>query len=84
MGNLRIQAGSTKRPTQCGKMGKAQCGKFHDFSITQILREINFGDSRSAKTAIFIQLETFNFDFWKFQTCKCQNQPNIQKIKLLK
>ena len=27
--------------------------KFHDFSITQILREINFGDSRSAKSAMF-------------------------------
>ena len=24
--------------------------KFHDFTITQILREINFGDSRSAKS----------------------------------
>ena len=27
--------------------------KVKDFSITQILREINFGDSRSAKSAIF-------------------------------
>ena len=27
--------------------------KFHDFSITQILREINFRDCRSAKSAIF-------------------------------
>ena len=26
--------------------------KFHDFSINQILREINFWDSRSAKSAI--------------------------------
>ena len=26
--------------------------KFHDFSVTQILREIKFGDSRSAKSAI--------------------------------
>ena len=26
--------------------------KFHDFSTTQILREINFEDSRSAKYAI--------------------------------
>ena len=26
--------------------------KFHDLSITQILREINFGDGRSAKSAI--------------------------------
>ena len=27
--------------------------KFHDFSINQILREISFWDSRSAKSAIF-------------------------------
>ena len=33
--------------------------KFHDFSITQILREINFGDSRSAKSAILTYLEKF-------------------------
>ena len=30
--------------------------KFRDYSITQILREINFGGSRSSKSAIF-----FNF-----------------------
>ena len=38
---------------------------FHDFTITQILREINFGDSRSAKCAIFIHLEAMNFDFYE-------------------
>ena len=31
--------------------------KFCDFSIAQILREINFGDSRSAKYAISTHLE---------------------------
>ena len=36
--------------------------KFHDFSITQILREIKFGDSRSAKSAILTHLEALNFD----------------------
>ena len=35
--------------------------KFHDFSITQILREINFWDSRSAKSAILTHLEVLNF-----------------------
>ena len=40
--------------------------KFHDFSITQILREINFGDSRSAKSAILTHLEALNFDFNEF------------------
>ena len=35
--------------------------KFHDFTITQmILREINFGDSRSAKSD---NLTHLNFDF---------------------
>ena len=37
--------------------------KFHEFSTTQILREINFGDSRSAKSAILIHREALNFDF---------------------
>ena len=37
--------------------------KFHDFSLTQILREINFEDSTSAKSAILTHLETLNFDF---------------------
>ena len=38
--------------------------KFQDFSITQMLREISFGDSKSAKSAIFTHLETLNFDFY--------------------
>ena len=37
--------------------------KFHDFSITHILREIKFEDSRSAKSAIFTHLEALNFAF---------------------
>jgi len=37
--------------------------KFHNFPITQILREINFWDSRSAKSAIFTHLEVLKFDF---------------------
>ena len=40
--------------------------KFHDFSITQILREINFGASRSTESTILIHLETQNFDFYEF------------------
>ena len=38
--------------------------KFHDFTITQILREINFEDSRSAKSAILTHLEALNLDFY--------------------
>ena len=34
--------------------------------ITQILREINFGDSKSAKSAILTHLEALNFDLNEF------------------
>ena len=40
--------------------------KFHDFSITEILREINFGDSKSAKSAILTHLEALNLYFSSF------------------
>ena len=36
------------------------------FSATQILREINFRDSRSAKPAILTHLKAPNFDFYEF------------------
>ena len=36
--------------------------KFHDFSITQVLHEINFGESSRAKTAILSHLEALNLD----------------------
>ena len=35
--------------------------KIQNFSVTQILREINFGDSRSAKCAISTHSEGLNF-----------------------
>ena len=35
--------------------------KVQDFYITQILREINFEDSTSAKTAVFAILWALNF-----------------------
>ena len=41
-------------------------GKFNDFSITQILREFNFGDSRSAKSVILTHLEAIKFDLNEF------------------
>ena len=40
--------------------------KIHDISITQILREIKFGDSRSPKSAIYTHLEALNFDLYEF------------------
>ena len=39
--------------------------KFMYFSITQILREINFGDGRSAKYAILTHLEALNLDSYE-------------------
>ena len=42
--------------------------KFHDFSTTQILLEINFGDSRSAKSAIITHLKALDFDFYDLCT----------------
>ena len=48
------------------KWTKFTVWKFHDLSITQILRDITFGDSRSAKYAIFTHLEVMNFDFHEF------------------
>ena len=48
--------------------------KFHDFSITQIIREINFGDSRSAKYVIFTHFVARNSDFYEFlQVLKADN-----------
>ena len=40
--------------------------KFHDFSLTQILREINFGESTSAESTILPNLESLKSDFMKF------------------
>ena len=40
--------------------------KFHRFYITQTLRKINFGLSRSAKSTILTHLEALNFDFYEF------------------
>ena len=37
-----------------------------NYSITQILREINFEDSKSAKSTIFTDLEALKFDFYEF------------------
>ena len=40
--------------------------KFQDFAITQLLREISFLASKSAKLAILTHLEALNFDFQEF------------------
>ena len=40
--------------------------KLQDFSVTQILREINIGQYRSAKSAILTDFETLNHDLYEF------------------
>ena len=51
--------------------------KFHDFSVVQILREINFGESWSSKIAFFAVLGALNYiDFVNFSFQKVQNIRN--------
>ena len=58
--------------------------KFHDFSITQILREINFKDPRSAKSAIVTHLEALNFNFHEFLHFLKGENYQITKFRALK
>ena len=62
--------------------------KIYDFSITQILREINFWDSRSAKSAILTHIEALNFDFYEFlhslETEMYQIEQNSEPQKIRK
>ena len=54
--------------------------KFQDFSVTQILREINFGESRTSKMAVFAILGALNFvDLEKLGIQKVQK---FVKIKI--
>ena len=61
--------------------------KFHRFSITQILREINFGDSRSAKSAVFVILESEFSSFGQFKhskSAKIHKSQNSDPLNVLK
>ena len=58
--------------------------KFHEFSITQILREINFGHSRGAKSAILTHLEVLNVDSYDFLHFLKVDIYQISKIQSLK
>ena len=58
---------------------------FLDFSVTQILREINFGESGSCKRAVFANLEAWHFvDLVHFSLEKVQKCINItiQSLKM--
>ena len=51
--------------------------KFHNFSITQILRENKFGDSTRAITTILTHLEALNNDFDEFlRLLRAENDQN--------
>ena len=66
--------------------------KFQDYSVVQILREINFGESRSSKTAVYAILGAMNFyDLVKIckppapsKSAKIQNSEplNVSKIQM--
>ena len=62
--------------------------KFQDFSITHILREINFMHSRSAKTAIFAIKKGSEFcSFGKFQpskSAKIHKSKNSEPLDVVK
>ena len=54
-------------------------GKFNNFSVPQNLREIDFGDSRSAKSTTFTHLEALNFEFLQF--LKAEIHKKITKFR---
>ena len=58
--------------------------KFLDFSITQILREINFEDSWSAKCTILPNLHSEFWFLWFFSLFEGWNFPNEQNSQPLK
>ena len=62
--------------------------KFQDFCITEILREINIKDSRSAKSAAFAILRAVNFvDLVNFSLQKAQKfikNQNLEPLNVLK
>ena len=64
--SLLIKAGNPQPMAPAIKKSQCTVWKFHNFPITKILREINFGDFTSAKSAVFTNLEDLDFDFHGF------------------
>ena len=57
--------------------------KFHNFSITEILREIRFWYSRSAKSAIFTYLEALKLiliNFWGSRSAKSAISKHLEAL----
>ena len=58
--------------------------KFHDFFITQILREINLGDSTSAKSAISTHSDSLYFAFYEIMHFLRVKITKLTKFRALK
>ena len=54
--------------------------KFQDFSVTQILREINYGESRNSKTVIFVISGALNII--NLVICRLQKVQKFIKVKI--
>ena len=53
--------------------------KLHEFSITQILRQVNFEDFRSANLPFLTHLDVLNFDLILFES-QWQKNPEISTL----
>ena len=62
--------------------------KFHDFCITEILREIHFVDTRSAKIAVLVILGAVNFvhlvNFQASKSAKIHKNHNSEPLNVVK
>ena len=58
--------------------------KLQNFSVTQILREINFGDSTSAKSATLKNLDALDYEFWHLLKAKIHQINKIQSPRRAK
>ena len=57
--------------------------RFQDFSVTQIIREINFGESRNSKTAIVAILRALNLVILINFKCKFHRNQNSEPLNVL-
>jgi len=56
--------------------------KFQDFSFTEILREINFGEARNSKIAVFAILRAVkNSSKFKFRASECVKMANFALLE---
>ena len=89
----RPKSTTSLKKVMCAKMpfflatGQSTVCRLRDFSVTQILREFNFGGSRSSKIAVLAILGVLNFvDLVHFslQNSKSHKSHNSEYLNLLK